>query len=83
MKAIKHGADLIFTCDDGKTVKYNLNTGVCIGKNGKASCCNEDVFDLKKGIYLAYARCKTKETKEKINKLTKELNYYTPAYWMM
>ena len=35
MKAIKRGADLIFTCDDGKTVKYNLNTGVCIGKNGK------------------------------------------------
>lgn len=35
MKAIKKGADLIFTCDDGKTVKYNLNTGVCIGKNGK------------------------------------------------
>ena len=35
MKAIKHGADLIFTCDDGKTVKYNLNTGVSIGKNGK------------------------------------------------
>ena len=35
MKAIKNGADLIFTCDDGKTVKYNLNTGVCIGKNGK------------------------------------------------
>ena len=35
MKAIKHGADLIFTCDDGKIVKYNLNTGVCIGKNGK------------------------------------------------
>lgn len=22
MKAIKKGADLIFTCDDGKTVKY-------------------------------------------------------------
>ena len=35
MKAIKRGADLIFTCDDGKTVKYNLTTGVCIGKNGK------------------------------------------------
>lgn len=35
MKAIKKGADLIFTCDDDKTVKYNLNTGVCIGKNGK------------------------------------------------
>lgn len=35
MKATKKGADLIFTCDDGKTVKYNLNTGVCIGKNGK------------------------------------------------
>lgn len=35
MKAIKKGADLIFTCDDGKTVKYNLNTGECIGKNGK------------------------------------------------
>lgn len=48
---------------------------------GKASCCNEDVFDLEKGIHLAYARCKTKETKEKINKLTQELNYYTPAYW--
>ena len=28
MKAIKKGADLIFTYDDGKTVKYNLNTGV-------------------------------------------------------
>lgn len=39
MKAIKHGADLIFTCDDGKTVKYNLNTGVCIGKNGKPCKC--------------------------------------------
>lgn len=35
MKAIKHGADLIFECDDGKTVRYNLNTGECIGKNGK------------------------------------------------
>ena len=35
MKAIKKGADLIFTCDDDKTVKYNLNTGVCIGKNGR------------------------------------------------
>ena len=39
MKAIKKGADLIFTCDDGKTVKYNLNTGVCIGKNGKPCKC--------------------------------------------
>ena len=39
MKAIKRGADLIFTCDDGKTVKYNLNTGVCIGKNGKPCKC--------------------------------------------
>lgn len=39
MKAIKNGADLIFTCDDGKTVKYNLNTGVCIGKNGKPCKC--------------------------------------------
>ena len=35
MKAIKRGADLIFECDDGKTVRYNLNTGVCLGKNGK------------------------------------------------
>lgn len=35
MKAIKCGADLIFECDDGKTVKYNLNTGICIGKNGR------------------------------------------------
>lgn len=35
MKAVKKGADLIFTCDDGKIVKYNLNTGECIGKNGK------------------------------------------------
>lgn len=39
MKATKKGADLIFTCDDGKTVKYNLNTGVCIGKNGKPCKC--------------------------------------------
>ena len=39
MKAIKKGADLIFTCDDGKTVKYNLNNGVCIGKNGKPCKC--------------------------------------------
>lgn len=39
MRAIKKGADLIFTCDDGKTVKYNLNTGVCIGKNGKPCKC--------------------------------------------
>lgn len=39
MKVIKKGADLIFTCDDGKTVKYNLNTGVCIGKNGKPCKC--------------------------------------------
>lgn len=39
MKAIKKGADLIFTCDDGKTVKYNLNTGVCVGKNGKPCKC--------------------------------------------
>ena len=39
MKAIKKGADLIFTCDDGKTVKYNLNIGVCIGKNGNPCKC--------------------------------------------
>ena len=35
MKAYKNGADLTFICDDGKTVKYNLNTHECIGKNGK------------------------------------------------
>lgn len=35
MKAYKNGADLTFICDDGKTVKYNLNTHQCIGKNGK------------------------------------------------
>lgn len=36
MKAFKNGADLSFICDDGKTVKYNLNTHECIGKNGKS-----------------------------------------------
>ena len=35
MKAEKNKGVLIFYLDDGKIVKYNLNTGVCIGKNGK------------------------------------------------
>ena len=75
-------------CTNGKVVKVRKHYLPGLKKDreilvGKASCCNEDVFDLKKGIYLAYARCKTKETKEKINKLTQELNYYTPAYWMV
>lgn len=39
MKAYKNGADLTFICDDGKTVKYNLNTHECIGKNGKPCKC--------------------------------------------
>lgn len=75
-------------CTNGKAVKVRKHYLPGLKKDreilvGKASCCNEDVFDLEKGIYLAYARCKTKETKEKINKLTQELNYYTPAYWMV
>lgn len=75
-------------CTNGKVVKVRKHYLPGLKKDreilvGKASCCNEDVFDLEKGIYLAYVRCKTKETKEKINKLTQELNYYTPAYWMV
>lgn len=74
-------------CTNGKVVKVRKHYISGLKKDreilvGKASCCNEDVFDLEKGIRLAYARCKTKETKEKINKLGQKLNYYTPAFWM-
>lgn len=74
-------------CTNGKVVKVRKHYIPGLKKDrevlvGKASCCNEDVFDLGKGIRLAYARCKTKETKEQINKLGQKLNYYTPAFWM-
>ena len=74
-------------CTNGKVVKVRKHYLPGIKKDseilvGKASCYKDDKFDLGTGIRLAYARCKTKETKEKINKLTQELNYYTPAYWM-
>lgn len=49
---------------------------------GKASCCEEDEFYVWTGIRLAYSRCKTKETKEQINKLAQKLNYYSPALWI-
>lgn len=74
-------------CTNGKVVKVRKHYLPGIKKDceilvGKASCYNKDVFDLKKGIRLAYARCKTKETKEQINKLGQKLNYYAPALWM-
>ena len=74
-------------CTDGKVVKVRKHYLPGLKKDreilvGKASCCNEDVFDLEKGIRLAYARCKTKETNEQINKLGQKLNYYTPTFWM-
>lgn len=72
-------------CTNGKVVKVRKHYLPGIKKDceilvGKASCYNEDVFNLEKGIRLAYARCKTKETKEKINKLGQKLNYYAPAF---
>lgn len=75
-------------CTNGKVVKVRKHYLPGIKKDreilvGKASCCEEDEFDLEKGIRLAYARCKTKETKEQINKLAQKLNYYTPSYWMV
>lgn len=74
-------------CTNGKVVKVRKHYLPGLKKDceilvGKASCYNEDVFDLEKGIRLAYARCKTKETKEQINKLGQKLNYYAPAFWM-
>lgn len=74
-------------CTNGKAVKVRKHYLPGIKKDreilvGKASCYKDDKFDLEKGIRLAYARCKTKETKEKINNLGQELNYYTPAFWM-
>ena len=74
-------------CSNGKVVKVRKHYLPGLKKDreilvGKASCCEEDTFDLQKGIRLAYARCKTKETKEQINKLAQKLNYYAPAFWM-
>lgn len=74
-------------CTNGKVVRVRKHYPPGIKKDreilvGKASCCEEDVFDLENGVRLAYSRCKTKETKEQINKLSQKLNYYTPAYWM-
>lgn len=74
-------------CSNGKVVKVRKHYLPGFKKDreiltGKASCCEEDTFDLQKGIRLAYARCKIKETKEQINKLGQKLNYYTPAFWM-
>lgn len=75
-------------CTNDKVVKVRKHYLPGIKKDreilvGKASCCEEDEFDLEKGIRLAYSRCKTKETKEQINKLSQKLNYYAPAYWMV
>lgn len=75
-------------CTNGKVVKVRKHYLPGIKKDreilvGKASCCEEDKFDLGTGIRLAYSRCKTKETKEQINKLAQKLNYYAPAYWMV
>lgn len=74
-------------CTNGKVVKVRKHYLPGIKKYseilvGKASCYKDDKFDLGTGIRLAYARCKTKETKEQINKLAQKLNYYTPSYWM-
>lgn len=72
-------------CTNGKVVKVRKHYLPGLKKDreilvGKASCCNEDVFNLEKGIHLAYARCKTKEIKEQINKLGQKLNYYAPVF---
>lgn len=74
-------------CTNGKVVKVRKHYLPGVKKDreipvGKASCCKEDIFDLNKGIRLAYSRCKTKETKEQINKLGQKLDYYAPAFWM-
>lgn len=74
-------------CTNGKVVKVRKHYLPGIKKDreilvGKSSCCNEDVFDLGVGIRLAYSRCKTKETKEQINKLGQKLNYYASFFWM-
>ena len=74
-------------CTNGKVVKVRKHYLPGFKKDreilvGKASCCEEDTFDIQKGIRLAYARCKTKEVKEQINKMAQKLNYYAPAFWM-
>lgn len=74
-------------CTNGKVVKIRKHYPTGIKKDceipvGKASCYKDDKFDLGTGIRLAYARCKTKEIKEQINKLGQKLNYYAPAFWM-
>ena len=73
-------------CTNGKVVKVRKHYLPGVKKDceilvGKASCCEEDEFYVWTGIRLAYSRCKTKETKEQINKLAQKLNYYSPALW--
>lgn len=73
-------------CSNGKIVKVRRHYLPGFKKDreilvGKASCCEEDIFDLQKGIRLAYVRCKTKEIKEQINKLDEKLIYYKPNFW--
>ena len=67
-------------CTNGKVVKVRKHYLPGLKKDreilvGKASCCEEDEFYVWTGIRLAYSRCKTKETKEQINKLAQKLNY--------
>lgn len=74
-------------CTNGKVVKVRKHYLPGIKKDceipvGKASCYKDDKFYLWTGIRLAYARCKTKETKEQIKELEQKLNYYTPSHWM-
>lgn len=74
-------------CTNGKVVKVRKHYLPGVKKDceilvGKASCCEEDEFYVWTGIRLAYSRCKTKETKEQINKLAQKLNYYSPALWI-
>lgn len=74
-------------CTNGKVVKVRKHYLPGLKKDreilvGKASCCEEDEFYVWTGIRLAYSRCKTKETKEQINKLAQKLNYYSPALWI-
>lgn len=74
-------------CTNGKVVKVRKHYLPGTKKDceipvGKASCYKDDKFDLGAGIHLAYARCKTKETKEQINKLAQKLNYYASTFWM-
>lgn len=74
-------------CTNGKVVKVRRHYTPGLKKDreilvGKASCCEEDIFDLLKGIHLAYARCRTKEVKKNIDEFNKKLHYYNSDCWM-